>query len=301
MEDLVKMGVNLMFTTSSQQVPASLKVAAEYPEVTILNCSLNTSPYKLVKTYYARLYEVKFLAGMIAGSLTQTDKIGYLADYPITGMPANINAFAIGVAMVNPRARVCLEWTTVKGVTRSEAIAAFKERGIDYVSDQVMIAPTSNTKRFGLYCISGEDAVNIAMPVYDWGIFYERIIDQYIAGVFKNNKENTEAINYWWGLSAGVVDIICSKNVPTSTMNLINMVKNQIKRNTMSPFVGKIFSQSGDIKHNTDDAMSPGDIVKMNWLVDNIDGDIPEIDDLKDAAKSLVNVMGVNDEDTVIS
>jgi hypothetical protein len=139
------------------------------------------------------------------------------------------------------------------------------------------------------------------MPVYDWGIFYERIIDQYIAGVFKNNKENTEAINYWWGLSAGVVDIICSKNVPTSTMNLINMVKNQIKRNTMSPFVGKIFSQSGDIKHNTDDAMSPGDIVKMNWLVDNIDGDIPEIDDLKDAAKSLVNVMGVNDEDTVIS
>jgi basic membrane lipoprotein Med (substrate-binding protein (PBP1-ABC) superfamily) len=301
MEDLVKMGVNLMFTTSSQQVAASLKVAAKYPEVTILNCSLNTSPYKLIKTYYARLYEVKFLAGMIAGALTETDKIGYLADYPITGMPANINAFAIGAAMVNPRAKVHLEWTTVKGVTRGEAIENFKKRGIDYISDQVMIAPTSSTRRFGLYCISGEDAVNIAMPVYDWGIFYERIIDQYIAGVFKNSKDNPEAINYWWGLSAGVVDIICSKNVPTSTMNLVNMVKNQMKRNTLSPFMGRIVSQNDEIKHNTDDAMSPGEIVKMNWLVENVVGDIPEIDKLKDAAKSLVNVMGVNDEDTVIS
>jgi hypothetical protein len=139
------------------------------------------------------------------------------------------------------------------------------------------------------------------MPVYDWGIFYERIIDQYIAGVFKNSKDNPEAINYWWGLSAGVVDIICSKNVPTSTMNLVNMVKNQMKRNTLSPFMGRIVSQNDEIKHNTDDAMSPGEIVKMNWLVENVVGDIPEIDKLKDAAKSLVNVMGVNDEDTVIS
>jgi basic membrane lipoprotein Med (substrate-binding protein (PBP1-ABC) superfamily) len=203
--------------------------------------------------------------------------------------------------MVNPRAKVHLEWTTVKGVTRSEAIEDFKKQGIDYVSDQVMIAPVSNTRRFGLYCISGEDAINIAMPVYDWGIFYERIIDQYIAGVFKNDKENQEAINYWWGLSAGVVDILCSKNVPTATMNLVNMVKNQMKRNNISPFMGKIVSQKGEIKHNTDDSMSPGEIVKMNWLVDNVVGDIPEIDELKDAAKSLVNVMGVNDEDTVIS
>jgi hypothetical protein len=139
------------------------------------------------------------------------------------------------------------------------------------------------------------------MPVYDWGIFYERIIDQYNAGVFKNDKESPEAINYWWGLSAGVVDIFCSKNVPPTTMNLINMVKNQMKRNHISPFMGRIVSQKGEIKHNIEDAMSPGDIVKMNWLAENVIGDIPEIDELKDAAKSLVNVMGVNDEDTVIS
>lgn len=301
MDDLVKMGVNMMFTTSSQQLAASLKVAAKHPDVTILNCSLNTSPYKLIRTYYARLYEVKFLAGMIAGALTENSKIGYLADYPITGMPANINAFALGVAMVNPRAKVYLEWTTVKGVTRAEAIKKYKEQGIDYVSDQVMIAPSASTKLYGLYCISGEETVNIAMPVYDWGVFYEKLVDSYNKGNLKNEKENDEAINYWWGLSTGVVDIICSKNVPTGTMNLVNMVKELMKQNGLSPFQGKIVSQDGEVKHDTNEPMSPTELVKMNWLVDNIIGEIPEIEKLKDAAKSLVEVMGVNDEDTTVS
>ena len=294
MEDLV----NMMFTTSSQQLKASLKIAAQYPEVTVLNCSLNTSPYKLIRTYYARLYEVKFLAGMIAGALTESRKIGYLADYPITGMPANINAFALGVAMVNPRAKVYLEWTTVKGVTRAEAIKKFKEDGIDYVSDQVMIAPSASTKLYGLYCISGEETVNIAMPVYDWGVFYEKLVDSYNKGVFKNDKENDEAINYWWGLSTGVVDIICSKNVPRGTMNLVNMVKELMIQNDLSPFQGKIVSKDGEVKHDTNEPMTPTELVEMNWLVDNVIGEIPEIEKLKDTAKSLVEVMGVNDEDT---
>lgn len=301
MEDIIKMGVNIMFTTSSQQLAASRKVAANHPEVEILNCSLNTSPYKLVKTYYARLYEVKFLAGMIAGALTENGKIGYLADYPITGMPANINAFALGVAMVNPRARVYLEWTTVKGVTRAEVIERFKAQGIDYVSDQIMIAPGSNSTRlYGLYCISGDEPVNIAMPVYDWGVFYEKLIDAFNAGTLGSQKED-KAVNYWWGLSAGVVDILCSKKIPTGTLNLVNIVKNLMVQKELSPFQGKIVSQKGAVKHDSVEPMSVDEIVSMNWLVDNIEGDIPEYDELKDAAKSLVEVMGVNDEDTTVS
>lgn len=69
----------------------SLKVAVDHPDVKILNCSLNTS-HKYIRTYYARMYEAKFLSGMIAGALAENDRIAYIADYPIYGMIANINA-----------------------------------------------------------------------------------------------------------------------------------------------------------------------------------------------------------------
>ena len=81
MEKLIEDGVNVIFTTSSQQVNASLKVAVNHPDVQVLNCSLNTS-HKLIRTYYARLYEVKFLAGIIAGALTENGRIGYPSSSP---------------------------------------------------------------------------------------------------------------------------------------------------------------------------------------------------------------------------
>ena len=121
------MGVSIIFTTTPQLISASVKVAVNHPEATIMNC-----------TYYARLYEVKFLAGMIAGALSKNGKIGYVADYPIVGMTANINAFALGARMVNPYAKVYLEWTTVKGNTRENVLREFEENGIEYISDQVI-------------------------------------------------------------------------------------------------------------------------------------------------------------------
>ena len=106
-------GNNLIFTTSPPLLKASLKAAIEHPEVKILNCSLNTS-HRYIRTYYARMYEAKFLMGAIAGAMASNGKIGYIADYPIFGMTANINAFALGAKMVNPRAKIYLEWSTLK-------------------------------------------------------------------------------------------------------------------------------------------------------------------------------------------
>ena len=126
MEDLIAMGVSIIFTTTPQLISASVKVAVNHPEATIMNCSLNTS-HKVISTYYARLYEVKFLAGMIAGALSKNGKIGYVADYPIVGMTANINAFALGARMVNPYAKVYLEWTTVKGNTREHILICYAD------------------------------------------------------------------------------------------------------------------------------------------------------------------------------
>lgn len=299
MQDVIKMGVKIIFTTSSQQVSASLKVAVNYPDVIILNCSLNTS-HKLIRTYYARLYEVKFLAGMIAGALARNGKIGYLADYPIFGMPANINAFALGAQMINPDAKVYLEWTTVKGISRETVLNLFKENGVNYVSDQVMIKPNAASRQFGLYRIDGDETVNVAMPVYQWGVFYTKLIEGIMSGTFQQEgAERTKAINYWWGLSAGVVDLIYSRKLPEGTQRIINLIRELILKNEFAPFTGVIKAQGGIIKNESGANMSPEDIMKMNWLVENIEGEIPEIDELKDEAKSIVELKGVSDEVTV--
>ena len=73
--------------------------------------------YSSVCTYYARMYESKFLMGALAASMAQCDKLGYIADYPIYGTIANINAFALGARMINPYVKVHLEWARVKAVS----------------------------------------------------------------------------------------------------------------------------------------------------------------------------------------
>ncbi len=293
MEDLILMGVKIIFTTSSKQVKASLKVAVNHPDVSILNCSLNTS-HKIISTYYARLYEVKFLAGMIAGALTKNGKIGYIADYPIIGMPANINAFALGAKMVNPYATVYLEWTTVKGVSIESVLEKFRERNIEYVSDQLMFRPEVNNRRFGLYSIVGDKIENLAMPVYLWGAFYEKLVDSIISGALNEETSNIdEALNYWWGLSSGVVDLICSEKIPEGTKKLVEIMKELIMENKISPFQGNITSKTGEKKNDGSEEMLPENIMLMNWLVDNIEGEIPEKEELKDEAKRIVELKGV--------
>ena len=300
MNDLIDMGVKVIFTTSAQQVSASLKVAAEHKDVVILNCSLNTS-HKLIRTYYARLYEVKFLAGMLAGIMSRNGQIGYIADYPIISSPANINAFALGAQMVNPDAKVYLEWTKVKGVSRESAIAEFREKGVEYVSDQEMIKPNEAGRQFGLYSITEDEPVNMAMPMYLWGPFYEKLIDSVLSGAFKQEDDNSEdkAINYWWGLSAGVVDVIYSRKVPEGTRKLLGLIRQQIIDNEFSPFQDVIYAQGGAVKNENGQRMTPDEVMRMNWLVENVVGEIPEMEDLREEAKSIVSLSGVSESEEV--
>ena len=294
MEDLIMMGVKIFFTTSPGQATASLKVAVNNPDVVILNCSLNTS-HKLISTYYARLYEVKFLSGIIAGALTKNDKIGYLADYPILSTTADINAFALGVSMVNPNAKVYLEWTSLKGVSHEAAIENFRRQDINYISDQIMIKPNEAGRRFGLYYIDENGTFNIAMPTYQWGVFYEKLIETVLQGKLKEEeKKDNKAVNYWWGLSAGVVDLIYSDKIPAETLRLVKLFKNMMENNEFFPFDTVIKDQNGIIRNENDEHMMPEEIMKMNWLAENVVGDIPEIDELKDSAKSIVELKGVN-------
>ena len=110
--ELAEQGFGMIFTTTPRLLRATLTAAAAWPEIRFLNCSLNVS-HPIVRSYYGRMYEAKFLTGVIAGAMSINSKIGYICNYPIFSMPASINAFALGAKMVNPEAQIILEWSTI--------------------------------------------------------------------------------------------------------------------------------------------------------------------------------------------
>ncbi|MBE5890951.1 MAG: BMP family ABC transporter substrate-binding protein [Lachnospiraceae bacterium] len=291
LEDVIADGATIIFEVAPQLMEESLKVAVEYPQVTILNCSLN-APHKYIRTYYARMYEAKFLAGMIAGALAQNDKIAYIADYPIYGMIANINAFAYGTSCVNPRAKVYLDWSTRKDYNFEKLM---EEHQIHIVSDQDMITPTDPSRSFGLYAYDVDvERKNLVMPIWNWGVFYEKLIQSILSGTFDSEEwDERRPLNYWWGMSAGVIDLIASKNVPVPVATLIDHMRNDICQGEIQVFSGEIRDQNGKLRNKKGHKMKPADIMNMDWLAENVIGSLPNMEDLIDGAKTVVEIKGV--------
>lgn len=292
LNEVIRDGADIVFEVAPEMMKPSLKIAVDHPDVKILNCTLNT-PHKYIRTYYARMYEAKFIAGVIAGALTDNDRIAYIADYPIYGMIANINAFALGTSFTNPRAKVYLEWSTKKGYDRERFL---EENNISVVSDQDMITPNSANRQFGLYRVENGRTLNLAMPLWNWGIFYEKMIQSILAGSYQTEGNSEErALNYWWGMSAGVIDMICSNNVPGGVRRLADHLKSDIRKGDIVPFYGEIYSQDKELRNKKDVAMKPEDIMEMDWLVENVVGSIPSMDTLIDAAQTVVQLKGVEE------
>lgn len=283
-------GCNLIFTTTPAFVQASVKAAIANPEVRILSCSLNTA-HRYIRTYYSRMHEAKFLMGAIAGAMATNDRLYYIADYPIYGTIANINAFALGAKMINPRAKVYLEWSAKKEVDILENIKATQ---CSCISGKDMVIPEEASRFFGLYFMDGSNPRNLAMPLYHWGKFYEQLIRTIMDGTWKHDDTSSaKAINYWWGMSAGVIDVVCSQRLPIGTKRLVDFLKTAISAESFNPFAGILYSQEGIVVDDPNSSLTPEEIMTMDWLAENVIGSIPKAEELKEQAAPVVNQQGV--------
>ena len=290
-EDAIKLGCNLIFTTTPAFVQASVKAAISHPEVRILNCSLNTS-HRYIRTYYSRMHEAKFLMGAIAAAMAENDRLAYVADYPIFGSIANINAFALGAKMINPRAQGFLEWSSMKD---QDIVEKIKDIHPACISGKDMIIPDEGTRFFGLYHLNDGHPRNLAMPLCHWGRFYEQLIRTIMNGKWKNddNPSSTKAINYWWGMSSGVIDVVCSQHLPVGTKRLTELLKAAISSELFNPFSGILYSQTGVVTDDPGKVLSPEEIMTIDWLAENIIGSIPKKEELKEHAAPVINQQGV--------
>ena len=291
-EDAIQQGCNIVFTTTPSFVPASVKAAIAHPDIRILSCSVNTS-HRYIRTYYARMHEAKFLMGAIAGAMAENNKIAYIADYPIYGAIANINAFALGAKMINPRAKVYLEWSTKK---EGNVIENIRQLQPMCVSGKDMVIPEEASRYFGLYRLDGEVPHNLAMPLWHWGKFYEQLIQTIMDGTWKydDNPSTMQAINYWWGMSSGVVDVICSQTLPIGTKRLVDLLKNTICTGEFNPFSGVLYSQEGVVQNNPNKSLTPEEILTMDWLAENVVGSIPKEEELQEASRPVISQQGID-------
>ena len=150
------------------------------------------------------------------------------------------------------------------------------------------------SRHFGLYDIRSTAHQNIALPIWNWGRFYEEIIRGMLNGARTPYQASPEkSINYFWGLSSGIVDVICSNRVPERTRQLMETVRQQIVSGQFEPFSGEIHSQDGALRNASGAVMPVERIGSMDWLADNIIGSFPEPEELTESARRLVSFQGI--------
>ncbi len=290
-DELAKEGYHVIFTASPVFLGACIKQSVAHPQTKILNCSLLAS-YHNVRSYYLRIYEAKFILGAIAGAMAEDDKIGYIADYPIYGAPASINAFALGAQITNPRAKVYLEWSSLPGCSPEGALA---EKGVRTISSRDISAPMMEDRTFGLYQKNGDQVSNLAAPVWNWSRCYQGIVRSILSGAWTEDQQlNADrALSYYMGMSSDAIDLVCSQRVPVRVRRLVDLLHERIRSGSFLPFVGPITDQTGEIRVEDGEALTPQEIIAMDYLAGNVIGRLPKCEELLPVAQSLVALQGL--------
>jgi len=226
-DKLVAEGYQVIFTTSFEFMDVTYEAAKRYPDVIFFHCS-GYKRYKNMGTYFADLYQIYYLNGLIAGALTKTNRVGYVAAHPIPEVIRHINAFAIGVKEVNPKAKVYVLWIHewyAPDKARELAETLINKYNCDvlaFTEDSpavVEVCQEYYEKGKPVYVFShyspmlnyGKD-VCVSGQLVHWEVIYEDILLKIKQGIY--NTTNLENVDYWWLLREGAVELGCDYGVP---------------------------------------------------------------------------------------
>lgn len=287
-------GADVVFTTSPSLMDLSVKAAVKYPSVRFLNCSVGL-PHQLVRSYYGKMYEAKFLLGALAASLADNHRVGYRAYYPILGTIAEINAFAIGASIVDPQARVVLSWSRGND---DDLARVMREQRLSVVSASDVAKPWGAADAYGLHRLEDGCLRDVAAPVWRWDRYYELIVRSLLHGSWDvasggASAASDRAVSYWYGMSSGVIGVNLAPEVPYTSKKLVSLLRNGIVSGAIHPFEGELRSQQGTVQLAGFPPLSSSEVVGMTWLADNVEGGFPQDWEISDRARAAVQVAGV--------
>ena len=296
---------DVIFTTSFGQMDPTISAAKKYPNTIFFHCS-GYKRAKNVGTYFAGLYQTCYLSGLMAGALTETNKLGYVGAFPTPEVKRHINAFAIGIHEVNPDATLHVRWLNawVDPSGAKEATQALIESNVDgfaYTEDTPAVLQTAQeNEAFSfahynpMYRFAKEGT--LSGQIAKWGAIYQDILYKVYYDVYTN--ENLNDVDYWWLLKEGAVALQAKpgmkinpkyvdelKSVTVETdysgeMNVYNLVMKRLKqmktdRVTFDPFVGPMKDRQGIQRLEGGEWASHDELWQMQWAYPNVKGPWP--------------------------
>ncbi len=196
---------DVVFTTSFGYMDDTIKAGKKYPNKHFMHCS-GFKQTENVGTYFGDLYQMYYLNGLMAGAMTKSNKIGYVAAFPIPELIRHIDAFALGIKEVNPAAKVHVKWIYAwygpdKAKEAAESLIAEGCDTLAFTEDTpavIEVGQEHSEKGKQIYTYShyspmqayGVDSV-VSGQLADWGVMYVKILQDLYDGTWTNK-------DYWW-------------------------------------------------------------------------------------------------------
>jgi simple sugar transport system substrate-binding protein len=277
--ELAADGNKLIFTTSFGFMNPTIKVAKQFPNV-IFEHATGYKRAKNVGTYSARFYEARYLTGMVAGKMTKSNTLGYVAAFPIPEVVQGIDAFILGARAVNPKAEVKVIWTSSwydPGKER-EAADTLVAQGADVLThhtDSTAVVQAAEEK--GVYSIAYHSDMRKYGPKYEltaathhWGQYYIREAKAVLAGKWKSG-------DVWGGIKDGMVGLApFGAAVPKEVIAVVEARKAEIAAGKFHPFQGPIKDNDGKLRVAAGKHLSDPEILGLNWYVEGVQGKLPK-------------------------
>ena len=268
-------GHSLIYTTSFGFMEPTLKVAAKFPKLKFAHCTgYKRAPN--VSTYSARFYEGRYLTGLIAGRMTKSNVIGYVAAFPIPEVVQGINAVLLAARTVNPNVTIKVVFVSTWFDPGKERAAAdtLISQGADVImhhTDSSAIVQGGEEKGVWSFGYDSDmlrfgPKTNLTSVSMHWDNYY---IDQTRAAIDGSWKSS----DTWGGLKTGMVKLAPYNAAVTDAVRKeVADAQARIEAGTLQPFAGPIKDQSGAVKVAAGAALSDGDILGMNWFAEGVQG-----------------------------
>jgi simple sugar transport system substrate-binding protein len=280
MTTMAMQGADLIFTTSFGYMDPTINVAKKFPNVKFEHAT----GYKRsdnVSTYSARFYEGRAIQGHIAGKMTKTNKIGYIASFPIPEVIRGINSAYIHAKKVNPDVEFNIIWayTWFDPAKEADAAKALIDQGADVVLQHTdSTAPQAAAKEAGNVITFGQasDMPDYApMPrvssiIDNWGPYYVARTQAVLDGSWKS-------VDTWDGIGPGMVGIgEISDAVPAEIKAEALAMRDAIANGTYHPFTGPLKKQDGSDWLAAGETSDDGTLLGMTFYVEGITAEVPQ-------------------------
>lgn len=276
--DLALQGNKLIFGTTFGYMEVMLKVARQFKEVRFEHATGYKTAHNL-RTYDSRMYEGVYLAGVIAGSMTKSNTLGFVASIPIPEVIRNINTFTLGAQSVNPNVKTKVVWVNewFNPQKEAEAATALINADADILMQNtdspavIQTAQKMGKRAFGWdsdMTLYGSGA-HLASVFNNWAPYYLSAVKDLIDGKWSTGQS-------WWGIKQGSVELVSiARDVPYNVRNKLELIKDGIQKNNLNIWQGPIAGQDGQLVLQSGVVADDKFLGGMKFYVKGVVGKVP--------------------------